>query len=116
MGAKLPFIAQSTCTLPKGQTVKRGMFIDIYVSATNRYSGAIIEGWSKTGRTLTIRRVIPTSRGSHTAKDSNGKAVRVAFKHDRSKSVIKLRLNAETGEYESNEFHGVSTDLEPLDE
>ena len=90
------------------------MYIDIYVAATNRYSGAIIEGWSKTGRTLTIRRVIPTWRGSHTAEDINGKAVRVAFKPNPSKSVVALRLNAETGEYESNKYHGVSTDLEPL--
>tara|TARA_R100001082_G_scaffold85570_1_gene52162 strand:- start:1366 stop:1716 length:351 start_codon:yes stop_codon:yes gene_type:complete len=115
MGAKLLFIDGSTFTLPTGHTIKRGMYIDIYVEHINRYSGAIIEGWSKTGRTLTIRRVIPTLRGSHTAVDSNGNAVRVAFRYNRNNIAITLRLNADTGEYESNECHGISTDLEPLD-
>ena len=111
-------IDQSTITLPTGHTVKRGTFIDIYCRASRGYRGAIIEGWSKSGRSLTIRRVQRRLRRCHqqSASDLNGEIV--TFSADYSdwgdRDVMTVRYDKSSGEYVSSKHHGVSTHMDPL--
>ena len=111
--------SQSAITLPTGHTVKRGTFIDVYIESTNSYSGAIIEGWSNSGRSLTIRRVRINGRGGtqQSASDLNGEIVTFSADysgwHER-RDVMTVRYDESSGEYVSSRYHGVSTHMATL--
>jgi hypothetical protein len=97
MSTNIHYIDQSSITLPNGFTIKRGDIVEYFTGRFGcfRYF-AVIEDWSKSGKTLTIRSVVPKWDA-----DRNIKSVRA---RDGKRNTLTLRHEADRGDYRSSEF------------
>lgn len=98
MNTNIHYIDQTAITLPNGYTVKRGDIVE-YVSGCRCYL-AVIEDWSKSGNTLTIRKVLPKFDA-----DRNIKSVRA---RDGKRAAVTIRHDADRGDYRSSQSHDVT--------
>ena len=93
---EIDFVAINTKELPNGHTVRRGQVM-AYISGVRIYH-AVVMSWSKSGNTLTLHK-------ASVRWDEDGRIDRLNL-HNGRHSVFDARYKPETGDYETNKFHG----------
>ena len=98
---EIDFVAINTKELPNGHTVRRGQVMEI-ISGVRIYH-AVVMSWSKSGKTLTLQKA---------SVGWDGARIDRINLHNGRHSVFDARHKPETGDYETNKFHGYTLEFE----